>query len=138
MMYRLEYVEKLGSFITRRGRGTRSGARCIRPCKTSTRPAAAPKSPRSSWWSGWKRIGSRRGIKDVEHEQEHKEAAVQILEHYHAAATERADTTRTFLTEKMLKWDMGPFVLTGRIDRIDEHTRTALWRSWTTNPGGWT
>ena len=31
------------------------------------------------------------------------------------------EQTRPFLIEKMLKWDMGPFVLTGRIDRIDEH-----------------
>ena len=44
-----------------------------------------------------------------------------ILQTYHAAAEARAEQTKTFLTEKMLKWDMGPFVLTGRIDRIDEH-----------------
>ena len=60
--------------------------------------------------TGWQ----SQGYRDAAHEQEHKEAAVRILETYHAAAETRADATQTFLTEKMLKWDMGAFVLTGR------------------------
>lgn len=121
MQYRLEYIDKVGRFYHRAQAGWAFGTTLHQTLQTfheeggsssvSTEELVAKLDSR------W--ISSGYGSAAVE--QEHRMAAEHILETYHAAQALRADATRTFLTEKMLKYDMGPFVLTGRIDRIDEH-----------------
>lgn len=44
-----------------------------------------------------------------------------ILEKYVEAAVSRPATARTMWVEKSLRLDLGPFVLLGRLDRVDEH-----------------
>lgn len=121
MMYRLEYVDKVGRFYHRARAGYTFGSTLHQTLQNfhEAGGSAAVSAPElvanldATWQS--------QGYKDAEHEQTHREEAARILETYHALSETRAETTRTFLTEKMLKWDMGPFVLTGRVDRIDEH-----------------
>ena len=122
MMYRLEYVEKLGRFYHKARAGYTFGSTLHQTLQNFHEAGGSAEVSAEQLVERLETDWQSQGYKDAEHEQAHKEAAVQILATYHAAATERADTTRTFLTEKMLKWDLGPFVLTGRIDRIDEHT----------------
>lgn len=124
MMYRLEYVEKVGRFYHKARAGFTFGStlhQTLQNFHEAGGPAALSSaelvaSVEQNWQS--------QGYTDAAHEQQHKDDAVRILETYHAASEARTETTKVFLTEKMLKWDMGPFVLTGRVDRIDEHTDT--------------
>ncbi len=121
MMYRLDYIEKVGRFYHKARAGYAFGSTLHQALQTfheqGGTTAVSATELIAHMETGWQ----SQGYRDAAHEQEHKEAAVRILETYHAAAETRADATRTFLTEKMLKWDMGAFVLTGRLDRIDEH-----------------
>ena len=121
MMYRLEYVEKLGRFYHKARAGFTFGSTLHQTLQNFHEAGGSAEVSAEQLVERLESDWQSQGYRDPEHEQAHKEAAVQILETYHAAATLRADITRTFLTEKMLKWDLGPFVLTGRIDRIDEH-----------------
>ena len=121
VMYRNEYVDKIGRFYHKSRAGFTFGSTLHQTLQNfhDSGGSAAVSAPdlianlETTWQS--------QGYKNAAHEQEHKDAAVQILAAYHAASEARAEETRTFLTEKMLKWDLGPFVLTGRVDRIDEH-----------------
>lgn len=64
------------------------------------------------------------GYMSLEDEQAHKEAAAQMLEHYHEE--HRVAAVKTLFTEKVLRVDMGDFILMGRVDRIDEHPNGRL------------
>ena len=121
MMYRREYVEKVGKFYHRARAGFTFGSTLHQTLQNFHEAGGSAEVSAEQLVARLETDWQSQGYRDAEHEQAHKDAAVEILAHYHAAATERADTTQTFLTEKMLKWDLGPFVLTGRIDRIDEH-----------------
>ncbi len=122
MMYRLEYVEKLGKYYHKARSYFSFGSTLHQTLQNFHEAGGSAEVSAEQLVERLEVDWQSQGYRDAEHEQEHKEAAVEILAYYHAAAIERADTTRTFLTEKILKWDLGPFVLTGRIDRIDEHT----------------
>ncbi|MBV9848051.1 MAG: PD-(D/E)XK nuclease family protein [Armatimonadetes bacterium] len=122
MMYRLEYVERLGRFYHRARAGYAFGSTLHQTLQNFHESGGSEAVSAEQLVERLEADWQSQGYRDAAHEQAHKEAAVRILATYHAAAAERVDTTRTFLTEKMLKWDLGPFLLTGRIDRVDEHT----------------
>jgi len=126
MMYRLEYFDKLGRFYHKARAGYAFGTSLHQTLQTFHEQGGAQtvsseelvKNLETGWVSA--------GYDSAEHEQQQREAAQVILENYHAAMLDRPPVVRTFLTEKMLKYDMGRFVLTGRIDRIDEHEDGSL------------
>ena len=124
MYYRLEYIEKVGRFYHTSRPGFSFGSTLHNSLQQfhesgGTKEVTVEElvqTMEASWQSA--------GFKTVEQEERFKEAGKALLHIYHADAALRQDTTRVFLTEKMLQWDMGPFILTGRIDRIDEHLPT--------------
>ncbi|HEV2471987.1 MAG TPA: PD-(D/E)XK nuclease family protein, partial [Chthonomonadales bacterium] len=62
------------------------------------------------------------GYQSAEQEAEHLAAGEQIVRAYHAGYAEReTQQIETIATEKSIRFDMGPFVLAGRVDRIDRH-----------------
>jgi len=62
------------------------------------------------------------GYETPEQEQAYREAGVEMVQAYHAAATERVEReVETLFTEKTISADMGPFVLSGRVDRVDRY-----------------
>ncbi len=121
VMYRNEYVDKIGRFYHKSRAGYTFGSTLHQTLQNFHEAGGSAAVSVPDLVAGLETAWQSQGYKDAAHEQEHKIAAVEILATYHAASQARADETRTFLTEKMLKWDMGPFVLTGRVDRIDEH-----------------
>jgi RecB family exonuclease len=120
MMYRLEYVEKVGRFYHRARAGYTFGSTLHQALQNFHAQGGSAAVSAPELVAGMETVWQSQGYEDAAHEQAHKEEAAKILETYHAAAQARADETRPFVIEKMLRWDMGPFVLTGRVDRIDE------------------
>jgi putative RecB family exonuclease len=120
-MYRNDYIDKIGRFYHKARAGFTFGSTLHQTLQDFHEAGGSAVVSATDLIANLDTTWQSQGYKDAAHEQQHKEAAVQILATYHAASEARVDQTRTFLTEKMLKWDMGPFVLTGRVDRIDEH-----------------
>lgn len=121
MMYRLDYIEKVGKFYHRARAGFTFGSTLHQTLQTFHEAGGSAAVSAPELIAKMETVWQSQGYQDAAHEQSHKEEAVKILENYHAASEIRAEETKPFLIEKMLKWDLGPFVLTGRIDRIDEH-----------------
>jgi putative RecB family exonuclease len=121
MMYRLEYIDKVGRFYHKSRAGFSFGTSLHSTLQNFHESGGSAAVTSEELVTRLDQDWIPQGYASVEQEQEHRIEAAQILTTYHALATERADLTQTFLTEKMLKYDMGDFVLTGRIDRIDEH-----------------
>ncbi len=121
-MYRLEYVEKVGRFYHKSRAGFTFGSTLHQALQTFHEDGGSAAVSAPELVAKLETVWQSQGYESAEHEAEHKVEAVRILETYHAASEARAEATKPFLIEKMLKWDMGLFVLTGRIDRIDEHS----------------
>ena len=120
-MYRLEYVEKVGRFYHKARAGFTFGSTLHQALQTFHEDGGSAVVSAPELIAKMETVWQSQGYESAEHEAEHKVEAVKILETYHAASEARAGATKPFLIEKMLKWDVGLFVLTGRIDRIDEH-----------------
>ena len=121
MMYRLEYVEKVGKFYHRARAGYTFGSTLHQTLQTFHEEGGSATVSAPELIAKMETVWQSQGYQDAAQEQGHKVEAARILVAYHAASEARADVTKPFLIEKMLKWDLGPFVLTGRVDRIDEH-----------------
>ena len=62
------------------------------------------------------------GYTSAQEEQEHLDQGRQIVSAYHEAFEQRRESKiETIATEKTIACDLGPFNLTGRVDRIDRH-----------------
>jgi RecB family exonuclease len=67
------------------------------------------------------------GYQSQDEEQTHKEAGERIVQEYHASFQERiAAQIQTLFVEKTITCDLGPFKLSGRVDRIDRHANGTL------------
>jgi RecB family exonuclease len=67
------------------------------------------------------------GYESREQEQEYRDAGKEMVQSYHAAAVERATRAiETLYLEKTMKTDMGDFLLSGRLDRVDRHPDGSL------------
>lgn len=67
------------------------------------------------------------GYESPEQEREYREAGAEIVEAYHAATTELVEReVETLLVEKSIRTDMGAFILSGRVDRVDRHPDGSL------------
>jgi len=67
------------------------------------------------------------GYESAEQEDEFRTAGSEVIAAYHSAVTERLEQgVETVWTEKTLSTDMGPFRLSGRVDRIDRHADGSL------------
>lgn len=62
------------------------------------------------------------GYESPEQEQSFRAEGVEMVQAYRAAAQERMEQqVETLLVEKTIRTDMGPFILAGRVDRVDRH-----------------
>jgi RecB family exonuclease len=120
-MYKYDYFDKIGKFYHKSRAGNSFGATLHQALQQFHEAGgtdvegveALTERAMNTWRSA--------GFADVEEEVAHKELASQILQKYHVQAQQRAGQTRVFLSEKMLKFDMGSFILMGRVDRVDEY-----------------
>jgi putative RecB family exonuclease len=118
--YRYVYVDKVGRFYLRARAGYSFGSTLHHVLQqfheqggvhTAQEMAAEVEH---SWIAA--------GYETPQQEQEHREAGQRIVEAYHEAHQLRvADRVETIATEKTISCDMGRFILTGRVDRIDRH-----------------
>jgi putative RecB family exonuclease len=121
VMYRYDYIDKIGKFYHKSRAGNSFGA-TLHQALQQFHEAGGARVESADQLSGramstWRPFG----FADAAEEAAHKELAIEVLQKYHVSAIERADTTRVFLTEKQVKYDLNLFSLAGRVDRIDEH-----------------
>lgn len=120
-MYQLEYLDKLGRFYHKPRPGFSFGT-TLHNALQFFHEAGGPQTVSidsittyvaEHWVSG--------GYENADAELAAKENAARIVAEYHAASAAKPQTTEVFLSEKQLSWDMGDWILIGRVDRVDEH-----------------
>jgi putative RecB family exonuclease len=71
----------------------------------------------ANYESGW----IEAGYESDEDSRKHMEMGREMLASYYEKQQEVATEARPVYVERMLRYDMGPFILSGRVDRVDEH-----------------
>ncbi len=120
-MYKYDYIEKIGKFYHKSRPGNSFGATLHQALQQFHEAGGSAAENASDLTSRAMTSWRSAGFTDQQEEAAHKELAIEVLQKYHVLAMERVDLTRVFLSEKMLKYDMGAFILSGRVDRIDEY-----------------
>lgn len=118
--YRYIYLDKIGRFYMRARAGFSFGASLHQTLQTFHQEGGvrSPDELVAKLEEGW--ISA--GYESQAQEGEFKAAGVEMVGAYHAAATERLEQRiETILVESGIRTDMGPFILAGRVDRVDKH-----------------
>jgi putative RecB family exonuclease len=120
-MYKYDYIDKIGKFYHKSRAGNSFGATLHQALQQFHEAGGAAFENADDLGARALAAWRPAGFVDAAEELAHKELAIEVLKEYHVQAVQRVESTRVFASEKMLKFDMGPFFLTGRVDRIDEH-----------------
>jgi putative RecB family exonuclease len=120
-MYKYDYIDKIGKFYHKSRAGNSFGATLHQALQQFHEAGGAAAENAEALTARAEASWRSAGFADLAEEIAHKDLATEVLQKYYVHAAERTDLTKVFLSEKMLKFDMGDFVLSGRIDRIDEY-----------------
>jgi len=120
-MYKYDYIDKIGKFYHKSRAGNSFGATLHQALQQFHEVGGAVTENAEELTARAMASWRSAGFSDLAEEAAHKELAAEVLAKYHVQALARAGQTRVYLSEKMLKFDMGTFFLTGRVDRIDEY-----------------
>jgi len=123
LKYRYVYVDKIGRFFLRARPGYSFGSTLHQALRAFHQDALDEEQLVEKLDSSW--ISS--GYSSPDEEVEHRAAGEEMLRSYAAAALTRGEHEReTIWTEKSFRTDLGPFILTGRMDRVDRYPDGAL------------
>ena len=123
LKYKFLYIDKIGRLYYRPNPGITFGGTIHRVLQSFHQPSAE-ETPVEGLIEEYRRSWVSSGYSTEAEEREFKDAGEQILRSYHSVEPTRE--AKTISTEKTIKWDMGDFILSGRIDRLDEHADGAL------------
>ncbi|MHB1001892.1 MAG: RecB family exonuclease [Armatimonadota bacterium] len=123
LKYKFIYTDKIGRFYYQPNPGNAFGGTLHRVLQAFHQPGAE-QVPVENLLQQYQEAWVASGFADNAQEEEFKAAGERILREYHASGVQ--ERAKTILAEKMIKWDMDDFVLSGRIDRMDEHADGSL------------
>ena len=119
VMYKYTYIDKIGRFYYRHKAYHSFGSSLHRTLedfhKSGGAEAQSPEQLIETLHTVWTSLG----YASLEEEERRIGQAGELLERYHQEYF--VEGVRTLFIEKQLKWDMGEFILLGRLDRLDEH-----------------
>ncbi len=118
-MYKYTYIDRIGRFYYQPKAYHSFGASLHRTLEQYHEKGGPESQSPEQLVETLHEVWTSAGYASMTEESEHLDQAARLLEEYHAAS--RVSGAKTLFTEKPLKCDMGPFDLTGRLDRIDEH-----------------
>ena len=125
MKYRYIYFDKIGKFYLKATPGLSFGTSLHNALQNFHAEGAVQtreelqQSVETAWVSA--------GYSSIEEEQTFKELGMQIIETYHEQAVIRTEQqVFTLFTEKTISVEWDRFILTGRVDRIDQHSDGSL------------
>jgi RecB family exonuclease len=121
MMYKYDYIDKIGRFYHKARAGNSFGATLHQALHDfhlagGVRAEDSDRLARRAL-ENWRSAG----YVDVDDEARHRGLAISLLQNYHQAESIREQTATVFLAEKTISYDLGDFALIGRVDRVDEH-----------------
>jgi RecB family exonuclease len=120
LRYEFAYLKKLAKLYGRARSGQSLGGSLHRALETLHSQGGAEAVSEEQLLEKYRQTWVSKGYGSPEEEREHFDAGHAMIREFYADAARAAEEAReTVLTEKMLKQDRGPYILTGKIDRLD-------------------
>ncbi|MBW3624442.1 MAG: PD-(D/E)XK nuclease family protein [Armatimonadetes bacterium] len=120
LQYEFTYLKKLAKFYGRARAGTSLGGSVHRTLETLMGQGGADAVSEEQLLDKFQQTWVSKGYASEEEERAHFDAGHAMIREFYAAAREEKEEKReTILAEKMLKQDRGPYILSGKIDRLD-------------------
>lgn len=124
VMYRYSYIDKIGRFYYQPKAYHSFGSSLHRTLedfhKSGGAETQSPEQLVEKLHTAW----TSQGYASAEEEEQRIGMAAEMLESYHQDHI--VEGVKTLFTEKQLKWDMGEYILMGRLDRLDQHPDSTL------------
>ncbi len=123
--YRYIYIDKIGRFFSRAKPYYSLGATMHQALEQYHRDGGV--QSQAELVETFEQRWISAGFQSPEEELVSRAAGAEMVQAYHSAAALRTELeVATLFTEKTIKTDLGPFVLTGRVDRIDRYADGSL------------
>jgi len=119
LMYKHTYIDRISRFFYTPKSFHAFGSTLHRALDEFHRMGGAETQSAEELVETMRSVWASAGYASQEEEIEHLESAERLLEQYHTEHVVAG--AKTLFTEKQLRFDMGEFVLMGRIDRLDEY-----------------
>lgn len=119
--YYWAYVNPLGRYYQRPRPEFTFGANLHRVLQLFHAAGGVEAIPKEQLRTAFESIWSNVGFESQEQAEQHRQLGLQMLDSYYDQQAERKGIARTLFTERLLRKDMGRFVLIGRLDRVDEY-----------------
>lgn len=118
--YRYLYLDRIGRFYLRAKPHYSFGSTLHQVLQTFHREGGSQSAEQMV--ERYEQAWMAAGYETPEQEETFRTVGAEMVRAYHMAAVERArQPVETLFIEKMISTDMGPFVLAGRVDRVDRH-----------------
>lgn len=121
MKYYWAYLNPMGRYFQRARAEFTFGTTLHRVLQHFHEQGGAEQVEREQLFVTYEQTWSDAGFEHAEHAEEHKELGRELLNAYYEQQMAQPGEAKVLLTEKMLRKDMGRFVLIGRLDRVDEY-----------------
>jgi putative RecB family exonuclease len=119
--YRWTYLDPRGKYFMRAKSYYSFGSTLHRALQTFHEAGGAAEMNVEQVLGEYDKVWVDAGYTTDQQADEHRELGRQIIESYVAAQASEAPEGKLLYTEKQMRADLGPFVLIGRIDRVDEY-----------------
>lgn len=118
LQYEFTYVKKLSKLYGRARAYHSLGGSVHRALETLHSQGGVEEVSEEQLLEKFRQTWVSKGYDSADEERSHFEAGHEMIREFYAAAKEEMPR-ETILTEKMLKQDRGPYILSGKIDRLD-------------------
>ncbi len=119
--YYWAYCTPYGRYLKRGNAQLALGANLHRALQTFHELGGAQKLSPEQVAHTLEQLWSEQGFQTREESEQHKQIGHALIQNYYQRQAEQLPEAVPLFTEKMLRRDMGEFVLMGRIDRVDEY-----------------
>ncbi|MCS7301221.1 MAG: PD-(D/E)XK nuclease family protein [Fimbriimonadales bacterium] len=119
--YHWAYLTPYGKWLRRPNPAFALGANLHRALEYFHNAGGAEKLSPEEFHRAIEQLWSPAGFETLAQSEAYKQTGLHLAQQYYQAHAEQPPEATVLFTERMLRRDMGRYVLMGRLDRVDEH-----------------
>ncbi len=124
--YHWAYLTPYGRWMRRPNPAFTFGANLHRALEYFHNAGGAEQLSPEAFHQAFERLWRDAGFETAQQSEQFKQAGLELAQRYYQTHAEQPPEAAVLFTERALRRDMGRYILTGRIDRVDEHPDGAL------------
>ncbi len=119
--YHWAYLTPYGKWLRRPNPAFAFGANLHRALEYFHNAGGAERLSPEAFHHAFEQLWSHAGFETAQQSEQFKQTGLALAQQYYQNQAEQPPEAAVLFTERTLRRDMGRYILTGRIDRVDEH-----------------